>query len=627
VDKIHFVISIKQQRNAELIDGSHACQAEISSSKLLQRKHRFELTWINIIFTENKSDMNFKSILRATLLAGTFFGIMRIASAQGYLKTYGKQIVNEKGENVLLRGVGLGGWMLQEGYMLKKNEEGQQHKIRARINDLVGPEKTEKFYEMWLANHTREIDIDSMKAWGFNSVRLPMHYNLFTLPIEKEPVAGQNTWIEKGFVLTDNLLRWCRENQMYLILDLHAAPGGQGTDMNISDRDPEKPSLWDSEANKQKTIALWRKLAERYVNEPWIGAYDIINEPNWGFEDYENDKNGLKESKNEPLKKLMVDITNAIREVDKKHIIIIEGNGWGNNYNNMLPPWDNNMVLSYHKYWNYNDEASIQHILKSRDQYNVPVWLGETGENSNVWFTQCISLLEKNNIGWAWWPLKKLGSNNPLEVKSNEGYEKILAYWNGKGPKPDAASAWKALSRVGEDLKLENNVFHKDVIDAMMRQPYSTDAVPFRRHMVQKNLTINAVDYDLGRNGKAYVDNDTANYWVAQGPRGGNKGRIYRNDGVDIGKDSTKADTYYVSNFEKGEWLQYTFFVNKAGNYAFRFNYGPGSKDVAFVASVDGKTLKENESVSLTKDKHILRVSLESGEGNLHSIEIVPSKK
>src|SRR5690606_32011018 len=107
--------------------------------------------------------------------------------------------------------------------------------------------------------------------------------------------------------------------------DLHAAPGGQGNDLAISDRDPNKPSLWESEANQKKTIALWRKLAERYADEQWIGAYDIINEPNWGFED-PKDFRGTEEKKNIPLRKLMVDITAAIREVDKKHIVIIEGN-------------------------------------------------------------------------------------------------------------------------------------------------------------------------------------------------------------------------------------------------------------------------------------------------------------
>src|SRR5688572_8182038 len=115
--------------------------------------------------------------------------------AQGFLKADEKNIVNEKGENVLLRGMGLGGWMLQEGYMLRINKEGQQHRISQRIDSLVGPQRTKEFYDTWLANHTRKIDIDSMKAWGFNSVRLPMHYALYTLPVEKEPVPGKHTWL------------------------------------------------------------------------------------------------------------------------------------------------------------------------------------------------------------------------------------------------------------------------------------------------------------------------------------------------------------------------------------------------------------------------------------------------
>src|SRR5690606_3484016 len=244
-------------------------------------------------------------------------------SSQGFLKTDGTNIVNEDGEVVIWRGVGLGGWMLQEGYMLKT--AGPQYKIEERIEALIGAEKKQEFYDAWLENHMQKIDVDSMAAWGFNSIRLPMHYKLFTPPIEEEPVAGQITWREKGFQMVDSLLKWVKANNMYLILDLHAAPGGQGENADINDYDRSKPSLWESEANKAKTVALWRKLAERYADEPNIGAYDIINEPNWGFENHAADPNGCAEKGNAPLWDLLKDITAAIREVDKKHIIVIEG--------------------------------------------------------------------------------------------------------------------------------------------------------------------------------------------------------------------------------------------------------------------------------------------------------------
>ena len=84
--------------------------------------------------------------------------------------------------------------------------------------------------------------------------------------------------------------------------------------------------MWESEENQRKSVALWKKIAERYKDSPWIGGYDIINEPNYGFTG--KNLNGCDEESNAPLRKFMVDVTKAIREVDQKHLIIIEGNCW-----------------------------------------------------------------------------------------------------------------------------------------------------------------------------------------------------------------------------------------------------------------------------------------------------------
>ncbi len=565
---------------------------------------------------------------RITLLVN-YLLVSFFASGQGFLKASGQQIVNERSEKVILRGMGLGGWMLQEGYMLRVQGIGQQqHVIREKIEELIGKEKTETFYNAWLANHTRKIDIDSMKAWGFNSVRLAMHYNLFTLPVEEEPLVGLNAWNPKGFALTDSLLKWCAANKMYLILDLHATPGGQGNDLNISDRDPSKPSLWQNEMNQKKMIALWRKLAERYANNPWMGAYDIINEPNWGFEKPE-DKNGCGESTNVPLKKLMVDITNAIREVDKNHIVIIEGNCWGNNYNGIFPLWDSNMAISFHKYWNYNDQASIQKFIDIRKQYDAPVWLGESGENSNLWFRDAIHLMEKNEIGWAWWPLKKLGFNNPLEIMTPVGYQKILNYWDNKGEKPSADEAYQGFMELATNLKLEKCIYHKDVIDAMFRQTHTNETIPFKKHSAKSGTTILAVDYDMGRNGFAYFDKDTANYWVANGNHSnGNQGRTYRNDGVDISKE---GDQFYVDHFESGEWLQFT--VTSETAKAFNLSLSFSNKvDGKIILECNGKPYEiiakansswheiEVKKISLRKGRNLVRVKVQTGDFNFKSI-------
>ncbi len=534
---------------------------------------------------------------RAILLSA--FLLSQFGTSQ-LLKTQGQKIVNDKGENVQLRGLGLGGWMLQEGYMLKTADfAGPQYKIKEKIAELIGEDGMNEFYQAYLKNGITKQDIDFLKKAGFNSIRLPMHYNLYTLPIEKESVKGQNTWLEEGFKMTDDVLKWCADNKMYLILDLHAAPGGQGNDVNISDNDKSKPSLWDSEENQKKTIALWKKLAERYKDSPWIGGYDLINEPNINFTG--KNPNGTDEMSNAPLWKLQKEITEAIRTVDKKHIIIIEGNGWGNNYNGLTPLWDSNMAFSFHKYWNYNDEGTLKFALDLREKHNIPIWLGETGENSNVWFTELIQLLDKHNIGYAFWPMKKIDNIAGItNVKITPEYQELLDYWKNGGEKPSKEFAKKALMQIAENYKFNNVEIKNDIIDAMFRQTKDGSTKPFKN--LQAPGKIFATDYDLGRIGSAYKDNDFMNLWVSDPAKRSdwNSGNQLRNDGVDIYK--TNDNQYYVGKTESGEWLQYT--INSKVDKAYTF-------DIKYAGSKDAKIRIEDAS-----GKQSAKVSLSSTSGN-----------
>ena len=396
-----------------------------------------------------------------------------------------------------------------------------------------------------------------------------------------------------------NLLSWCKQNHIYLILDLHAAPGGEGNDFPIADRHPGEPSLWESKANQDKTVALWKKLAERYKNEEWIGGYDILNETNWGF-DNPKDLHGQNEQKNIPLRNLFIRITNAIRQSDKKHIIFLEGNGFANNYNGMFPLWDNNLVISFHKYGNFNTKETIQKYLDYRDQYKVPLWLGESGENSNTWYTNCIRLMEDNDIGWSWWQLKKMGINEPLEIKEPKDYDQFVQYCKDS-LQLDSAKGQQILNELLTNIKIENNIYHKDVTDAMFRQVYSTATLPFKPNIISENTLIKAVDYDLGRNGFAYNDMDTSNYRYTPGVHSeGNRGHTYRNDGVDIKNDGNKE--LYVFSIEDGEWLLYTTNVEDAGNYTLSF-YTSADDGVIDVYD-NGKLSKENITVAASPSEN-----------------------
>src|SRR5690606_12330815 len=136
--------------------------------------------------------------LVALLMGPMLFG-------QGFLRTDGQKIVDAQGNNVILRGLGLGGWMVQESYMLQTSGfAGPQHESTSMITELIGDESTEAFFQAYLANGVTKRDIYSLKAWGFNSVRLPIHYNIYTPPVELEK-EEELTWLEKGFVITNQL--------------------------------------------------------------------------------------------------------------------------------------------------------------------------------------------------------------------------------------------------------------------------------------------------------------------------------------------------------------------------------------------------------------------------------------
>lgn len=548
------------------------------------------------------------------------------------LKTEGKKIVDQQGNDFILRGMGLGGYMLMEGYMMQSSDVADtQWEFRSRLVDLMGEQKTDEFYDSWLTNHVTKADVDSLADWGFNSIRLPMHYNLFTLPIEEEPISGQNTWLNKGFVMVDSLLHWCQINNIYLILDLHAAPGGQGYNAAISDYDPSKPSLWESQENKDKTIALWGKLAERYKDEPWLGGYDLLNEVNWTLPG------------NTALKSLYVEITNAIRAVDTNHIIFIEGNGFANDFSGLTPPWDDNMAYSFHKYWSYNDQGSIQWVLDIRNQHNVPLWMGEAGENSNVWFHDAIKLFEDNNIGWSWWPMKRIETIvSPYSILFTQGYKDVLSYWRNQGPKPTVDEAYAAMMELASNSNSSNCIYQKDVPDTQIRQITTDETIPYSEHEIPGIVYMS--DFDLGKVNKAYYDVDIANYSLSTGEfHAWNSGWVYRNDGVDIetNNDANNSNGYHIGFIAKGEWINYTVQITESGAYNANVRVASQSNGGKFHLAIDNEEVTTTHTVSstggwvnfddliitdilLNQGEHVLKIRFDNNNAfNVSSIEFV----
>ena len=523
---------------------------------------------------------------------------------QGFLHRDNKKIIDGNGNEILLKGMGLGSWLVQEGYMLQTSAfANAQWQIRQKISSLIGETNTETFYQTYRNNYVRKIDVDSLKSWGFNSIRLPMHYNLFATN------TNPPTFLNTGFEIIDSLLSWCEQNQIYLILDMHAAPGGQ-SDEAISDYNPANPSLWQSESNKSLLVKIWRKIAERYKDKTWIGGYDLINEPKWDLQ-----------PNNQPLRDLYVRLTDTIRAVDNNHIFFIEGNWYATDFNGLFPAWDENMAYSFHKYWNGNNTSAIQYLLDLRNNTNRPLWLGESGENSNQWFVECIELMKNKNIGWAWWPHKKISSiAGPLSAPMLASYKSLINYWTNGGTPPSAANAFAALMAQAEMLKIENCRFQKDVIDAMFRQIENSETIPFTN--IQIPGTLFASDYDMGRYLSAYSDVDYQN----TGGGSYNSGYSYRNDGVDIESCSSPySNGYDVGWTATGEWLKYTVNIASSGTYNIQLNVAAPATGGKIILSIDGTSIGNVLDVPATggyqiwQDININNVWLPQGK---HSIQI-----
>jgi aryl-phospho-beta-D-glucosidase BglC (GH1 family) len=423
----------------------------------------------------SKSNIVFISIL---LLC--FLSCKTNPEANGFLHTQGHDIVDENGNKILLRGVGLGNWLLPEGYMWKFGKYGDRpRKIEKLIIKLIGEQKAEQFWLDFRKYYITEADIQRIAELGFNSVRPALNARRFL-------TEGKNpTYVEEGFELLDNLIKWCKKYKLYVIIDMHGAPGGQ-TGQNIDDSPNNLPELFMDVENQDRLVNLWVKIAYRYKNEATVAAYDLLNEPLPA-------RTGAAEKYKDLVEPLYKRITKAIRKVDKKHMITLEGVDWSNDWSIFSEPFDDNLFYQFHYYcWNRPDNLnSIEHFITRRDDLNTPVWVGETGEKGNTIYWGTTQYFEQNNIGWSFWPWKKMDTKNtPYSIKKPTGWDAIADYSRG-GEKPDAKLAQQALDELLENIKLLNCEYFPDVVNAILRRvPGKVEAENFGHKGLLKSYSV-----------------------------------------------------------------------------------------------------------------------------------------
>lgn len=409
--------------------------------------------------------MKIKNIIIGILAAVALSGCASSADVapEDFIRIDGTDLVAPDGSGFFIKGTNLGNWLNPEGYMFGFSKTNSAGMIDQMFRELVGPDFTDEFWKLFKDNYITREDIEFIASTGSNTIRVPFHYKLFT----DEDYMGLKSQ-QDGFKRLDDVIGWCREFGLYVILDMHDAPGGQTGD-NIDDS-YGYPWLLESEASQQLFCDIWREIADFYKNEPVILGYDLINEP---IAPYFDNMDELNE-KLEPLHKRVVA---AIREVDTNHIILLGAPQWNGNFKPFKDwTYDDKLMWTCHRYGGDPIRPAIMNFIEFRDSTGLPMYMGEIGHNTDEWQeTFCRTMIEAN-IGYTFWPYKKIRNSCFSGITPPENWDKVVGFSEAprstfseiRAARPDQEIARKAMLDFIEASRFENCTPQESYIKSLL---------------------------------------------------------------------------------------------------------------------------------------------------------------
>lgn len=376
-----------------------------------------------------------------------------------FVSIQGQNLIQADGSKLFVQGVNLGNWLLPEGYMFGFTKVSP-HEIDTMLRQLIGDDSTNTFWSKYRENYVTLADLWFIRKQGCNTVRLPLSYKLFT----DDAYLGL-TDKQSGYQIVDKMIQWCRETGLYLILDMHAAPGGQ-TGENIDDSDGY-PYLYENEEYQQKLCSVWQEIADRYKNEPIILGYELLNEPI-------GDNFKKLYDKLEPV---YIRVAKAIREVDKNHLLLLDGASYGSNFNMFSNfTFDNKMIYACHDYT--GKSSTLDSYVAFREKAGKPMLMTEYGHADWSYLTALAKRYRDNNIGYLSWPYKMLDTGSSfVAFEAPNNWDKMVNFQKTprnnqqeiKEAKKLCSSevTQKALNELLDAIKLENCVTYQEYINTL----------------------------------------------------------------------------------------------------------------------------------------------------------------
>jgi len=350
-----------------------------------------------------------------------------------WLSVRDDRLVDESGRTVTLYGVGLGGWLNMENFIT--GYPFTESAMRDALRRTLGEEGYARFFDRFLTAFFDEADARFLASIGLNSVRVPFHYRIF------EDDARPFRLKEEGFALLDRVIDICAAAGVYVILDLHAAPGWQNHHWH-SDNPTGRALFWRHPHFQDRVVHLWEALADRYRDRPEVAGYNPLNEP--------ADETG------EAIGPFYERLERAIRAIDTRHILFLDGNRYSSDFSAFGDPFPNT-VYTAHDYalpgiaaegvypgvtrGEHFDRAAVERTFLRRTEYmrrtGTPIWIGEfgpiyTGDPERD--AQRIRLLQdqleiyrEHGASWSLWTYKDIGMQGLVYVPEDSPYRRRIA--------------------------------------------------------------------------------------------------------------------------------------------------------------------------------------------------------
>ena len=380
----------------------------------------------------------------------------------GFLRADGQKMVNGKGEQVVLRGWGMGNWDNPEGFMIGAADDfglSFDHAPMGRIDrgrsleqivrETCGTKYLETFWDRWHRAWLGEGDIKLLAERGYNSVRLPIRACSF---LKEEPGIE---WNEESFAMLTDVLDWCEKYKVYAIIDVHAATAGQSC-LPCDDGVDNAPHLFIDDEAMERMYILMEEFARRYKDRWIVGGYDCINEP-------------LSVTPRmfellPKLKECYAEMVRRFRVIDKNHMFLLNGTQFSSRmdvFDRDYDPECHNWAIAIHAYAMVSPEmSSFSEAFKKCEEWNVPLWMGETGTSLEyAWQTTVYEMLREHDAGYNLWSFKTCGDTGAAKVLKFDppaGWQRIVDYALKGGAKPSYEEAQRIFDAYLEAAKCEN---------------------------------------------------------------------------------------------------------------------------------------------------------------------------